>query len=132
MLCPFFDSARESCGIWDFRPGVCATYFCVSEHGEKGQRFWKSVEEQVNSFEWTLAHASLWRMGFTQDELQQMEELRSREDALASRLWLEWRERKFDLYVESYRQAEQITSDELAELMGAGGDSALTFPESLC
>jgi len=81
-----------TCSIWQNRPSVCRSYYCVSDLGEKGQGLWREAERLGNEAEWTLAHELLWSLGFTQDEIDQ-------------RTWAEWRGRERELYLETARRA---------------------------
>lgn len=73
------------CSIWQERPSVCRSYFCVSDRGADGQRRWKDAEEQGNRLEWTLAHEVAWDLGFTQTEIERSD-------------WAEWSTRKFEFF----------------------------------
>lgn len=61
LLCPFVKS--NSCSIWNYRPGVCTSYFCMSDQEEKGLEFWSDVEDYLNHFEWVLASETHRRLG---------------------------------------------------------------------
>jgi Fe-S-cluster containining protein len=102
LLCPFFDSQRLQCGIWEFRPGVCQSYFCISREGQKGLDFWAKREEALNSFEWSLAHEVLWELGYTSDDVREMEEARMSGVSCPPGLWLDGGTERSD------RQMEQI------------------------
>ncbi|MES3037079.1 MAG: hypothetical protein V4736_04155 [Bdellovibrionota bacterium] len=70
LICPFFDKQSFGCSVWQFRPGVCTTYFCKSDRGFEGLDFWGEVESYLNNFEWTLAKEVYFRLGFTEDDFE--------------------------------------------------------------
>jgi Fe-S-cluster containining protein len=108
LICPFFDSATLACGIWAHRPGVCQSYFCVSQSGQAGLDAWKANEERLNVFEWTLAHEVLWQCGYTLPDVRRMEELRQQGGACSGDLWFEYADRTEDFFLEAYRVALSI------------------------
>ena len=134
LLCPFFDSAALGCSVWRNRPGVCTTYFCASDRGTAGLEFWSDVESYLNHFEWTLANESLYRLGFTDDDLELAqhamltEEPGAERDFLVSRAWVEWADRREDLLVACADRAASVTAAELSELLG---DECMALEDSL-
>ena len=134
LLCPFFDSVQMGCSVWTHRPGVCTTYFCKSERGADGLAFWADVESYLNHFEWSLANETLWRIGFTMDDLalcdhaMLTDESGPERDYYVTKAWAEWSDRRLELFAECARRAREITSNELNELLG---DEALALEESL-
>jgi Fe-S-cluster containining protein len=106
LLCPFFDRVKNNCGIWNYRPGVCANYFCRSS---LTQNTWKNSEASINLVEWTLAHQVLWELGLTKDET----------DAIAETgEWFEFGADKEAFFRRCYEKALRITPDEVEELLG--------------
>lgn len=134
LLCPFFDSASLGCSIWRHRPGTCATYFCKSERGADGLEFWSDVESYLNQFEWTLANAVLWRLGFTDDDIARCEAVLLTEepgperDWLIRSAWAEWHGREDEFFRLCAERARAVTADELPELLG---DDVLALEDSL-
>jgi Fe-S-cluster containining protein len=126
LLCPFFDSISSGCSIWKNRPGVCATYFCKSIKGSDGLAFWKDLEDYLNFFEWTVANEALWRLGFTNDDLEKCEAVmltepgEEREWMIAS-AWSEWQGREHQLFDLCLDKAKSISKDELEEILGEEG-----------
>jgi Fe-S-cluster containining protein len=134
LLCPFFDTFSRGCSIWNFRPGVCTTYFCKSERGENGLAFWADLESYLNHFEWTLANAVLWQLGLTEDDTELCEAAMltdsagDERDILLRAAWAGWADRKETFFIESWRCALQMNGDELSSLLG---DEALVMEKSL-
>jgi len=109
LACPFL---AGDCTIWEYRPGVCASYFCQSAAAD----LWKGMETKVNLFEWTLAHEALWRLGFTADETRRMEE--ARQASQPEGAWFEFIHAKDELYRKAYAKALEVSPQEIAHLMG--------------
>lgn len=134
LLCPFYDSVQNGCSVWTHRPGVCTTYFCKSERGAEGLEYWADVESYLNHFEWSVANEVLWRIGFTMDDLalcdhaMLTDEAGEERDFYVTKAWAEWSNRKFELFAECARRAQDISPLELNELLG---DEALALEESL-
>lgn len=134
LLCPFFDSATLGCSVWRNRPGVCTTYFCSSDRGAAGLEFWSDVESYLNHFEWTLANEVLFRLGFTNDDLDLAQHAMLTDEPgdersfLVSRAWMEWADRREELLFACADHASKVTRAELDELLG---DEALELEESL-
>jgi Fe-S-cluster containining protein len=124
LLCPFFDNAKNGCSVWEHRPGVCSSYFCKSEKNEEGLELWADIEAYLNQFEWTLANAVLWRLGFTQDDLGLSEAVMLSESSgperawLQKRAWVEWSGRELELYDRCASESYEIKTEELDELLG--------------
>jgi Fe-S-cluster containining protein len=134
LLCPFYDTNVNACSMWRERPGVCATYFCKSEREGEGLEFWSDVEGYLNHFEWTLANAAVWSLGFTEDDLEKCEHVMLTEepgperDFLVRQAWAEWAGREEEFYLQCLERALQVPPEELSELLG---DEALELEVSL-
>ena len=61
LRCPHYVPAGGGqCGIWRYRNGVCATWFCKYERGRVGKRFWGALLQLLTVIE---RHLSLWAAG---------------------------------------------------------------------
>lgn len=63
LRCPHLASEGR-CGIWAFRPAVCATWFCKHERGALGARFWNKLLLALSAAEhavsiWCIAECGL-------------------------------------------------------------------------
>ncbi len=56
LKCPHL-TGEGGCGIWRYRPGVCATWYCKHVRGETGFRFWRLSDKLLREVESDLA---LW------------------------------------------------------------------------
>lgn len=121
LLCPFFDGTKNQCSIWEYRPGVCTSYFCKSNQGKKGLDFWKGVENYLNDFEWHLACLVLEKMNLDENTLSYCQAAISDEtepderDFFITEAWGVWISKKHEFYKESRRIALDITPNELKD-----------------
>lgn len=122
LLCPFFDSLKNQCSIWANRPGVCTSYFCKSDLGQKGLDFWKDVESYLNHFEWKMACYVLEKMNLDENVLSYCQaaiSLSTEEDERDFFISAAWGSRganKLEFYQESRKIASEIHSADLEKL----------------
>lgn len=64
LLCPFFAKGTGGCGVWRLRSSECRSYFCQSEQGEAGERFWRAFNEFLFFVEVNLSQEYLLLTGF--------------------------------------------------------------------
>lgn len=55
LRCPHYDEPTGSCGIWEHRNGVCATWFCKHTRGAIGLAFWRRLRQLLTAIEQSLA-----------------------------------------------------------------------------
>lgn len=124
--CDFLSANGASCTIWDSRPSVCASYFCLSSRGDDGQKFWQKAETLGNMMEWTLAHEILWQMGFTPAETEEMALAgQSRDQDRIERSWFEWGDRKAELFARAYEISQGMSAESVRLLLGSEGESLI-------
>lgn len=123
LLCPFFDSGKNQCSIWTYRPGVCTSYFCKSDQGQKGLDYWKDVEKYLNHFEWKMACAIIEKMNLNENVLSYSQaaidpntEEDEREFFVAA-AWDKWLTKKLEFYQEARKIALSISPEEIATLL---------------
>ena len=64
VLCPFLDQANGNCGIYAYRNSVCSTFFCITDHGAAGRKFWDGMQSLVTQVELALSQWALQQSGF--------------------------------------------------------------------
>ncbi|MCX7978130.1 MAG: hypothetical protein N2578_03925 [Bdellovibrionaceae bacterium] len=72
LLCPFFDKTQYTCGIWLHRGSVCMSYYCISDYGPAGIRFWASLRRWMSYCEGVLAEECLVQGGWSPREISSM------------------------------------------------------------
>lgn len=123
LLCPFFDTEENQCSTWQQRPGVCTTYFCKSDYGQKGLDFWADVEKYLNHFEWQLACHVINLLGMGENELAYCQGMVSPEtddderEYFLKAAWGKWLGRERDFYSEALRVAQAVTPDQVGGLL---------------
>lgn len=124
LLCPFFSQQENQCSIWEERPGVCATYFCKSDHAKKGLEFWADVEKYLNHFEWELARAVIFELGMSENEIAYCQGAVSPEteeeerDFFLQAAWGKWLNQKHHFFVETRKVALNFSSTQIENLLG--------------
>ena len=106
LRCRFL-TPQATCGVWKYRPGVCATWFCKHVRGATGLRFWKLAGQLLREVEQNLA---LWCLAELKAGWGELSELmpQTRPDvaelegaidwARYRKLWGEWAGRETDFY----------------------------------
>ena len=123
LLCPFFDSSKNQCSIWTYRPGVCTSYFCKSDQGQKGLDYWKVVEKYLNHFEWKLACAAIEKMGLNENVLSYCQaaiDPNTDEDERSffiTAAWDTWFAKKQEFYQEARKIAFEFSATDLEKLL---------------
>ena len=64
VLCPFLERKNGHCNIYAYRNGVCSTFFCQHDHGDRGENFWEHLQETVSQVELALSQWCLSEIGF--------------------------------------------------------------------
>ncbi len=125
LLCPFFDTTSLGCSIWNERPGTCTTYFCKSNGGAEGLKFWRDVETYLSHFEWSLAKEIFFRLGLNEDEMEMCkatvttEEAGEEQDYFFRAAWGKWFDKKDDFFMLALEQALRLNPAELNTLLGS-------------
>ncbi len=57
MKCVFYD--KGNCGIWQFTKGICSTWFCQSDQGISGLKFWKNFGHYIKTIEQYVSFEAL-------------------------------------------------------------------------
>ncbi len=122
-LCSYF--TRGSCGVWDYRSSVCATYFCESSFNENGLAFWQSYEKFLNLLETTLVYEALFALGFTLPEVRRCYAAFSSE-AEDQVLWQEFSENHAQFYLQTYEWARGLSAADVWALLGQEAQAAKT------
>lgn len=66
LLCPHFsERAGGSCSIWQYRNGVCATWYCKHVRGRAGLVFWDNLKGLLGSVEELVATWCALELGIT-------------------------------------------------------------------
>lgn len=135
LLCPYFDRAKLRCGIWLYRGAVCTSFYCTSQYGPAGKRFWKSLGEYLSIVDMFAAEEIIADMGFSprqiSDQLawlkiedQEQKKLKNAAKEIEA-LWPPDLRDPFTFYRECYRMALTLTPERMQESMGELGAKKL-------
>lgn len=130
LLCSYYDSLQQQCGIWRHRGSVCTSYFCVSDRGPKGLKQWALLGDYLHVCEMVLAQDCLVSMGLPPESIDAQleyincetgteEELASSSmsAALFSNFWSDWDESIEEFYLSAYRYVSSLGVEGLRSLL---------------
>jgi len=69
LLCPYYDRNANRCSIWQYRGVVCTSFYCRSDYGQNGQKFWAVLSDYLSYVEMALAEECLVQMDFSPRDL---------------------------------------------------------------
>lgn len=71
LLCPFYlrSEGEGKCSIWPYRGHECATFFCVSSYGQKGEAFWQLLRDILFQVEMHISQMAMVEKGYTPREI---------------------------------------------------------------
>lgn len=129
VLCPYYDTGN--CTIWKFRENLCVTHFCSSIGGEKGQFFWKKLNDYLILVEQTLAKYTLLQLGWPTEailthglfskQLHLEDEAGVVDEKKYQELWRDWAGREADLYLATYEIVQGLHREDFQPLLGQDG-----------
>lgn len=80
LLCPYYDKLKNQCSVWQYRGVVCTSFFCRSDYGQNGLKFWAVLSDYLSYVEMSLAEECLVQLDFSPRDLSdQLEYLNKRE-----------------------------------------------------
>ena len=111
LTCPFMDPEEPVCGIYPYRNSLCATFFCETDHGDKGVEYWDKLQALVGQIEtsicqWVMdeigldAKSYIERMNSLSDKIGELSDPSSGTWSLSIRkfLWGEWFGRECEFF----------------------------------
>jgi hypothetical protein len=69
LLCPYYDSQKNKCSIWTYRGVVCTSFYCRSDYGQNGLKFWSVLSDYLSYVEMALAEECLVQLDFSPRDL---------------------------------------------------------------
>lgn len=133
LLCPYFDSKENQCSIWQYRGVVCTSFYCRSDYGQNGQKFWAVFSDYLSYVEMALAEECLAQLDFSpRDMSDQLMYLNKREfspveqsqKALSvtvdKKIWNGYDD-KTDFYKKCFSLIKNISRSQFKEILGAQG-----------
>lgn len=69
LLCPYYDKLANQCSIWQYRGVVCTSFYCRSDFGQNGLKFWAVLSDYLSYVEMALAEECLVQLDFSPRDL---------------------------------------------------------------
>lgn len=126
LRCQFL-SADGGCGVWKYRPGVCATWFCKHVRGATAARFWRLSEKILRHVENDL---SLWCLAQMKTGLAEVADTEAASTPDVSELggeidwnrhrdlWGQWVGRENEFYRECGKLVAPLSWERVREICG--------------
>lgn len=133
LLCPYYDRSANRCSIWHYRGVVCTSFYCRSDYGQNGLKFWAVLSDYLSYVEMALAEECLVQLDFSPRDLSdQLLYLNKRDfeaDEVAQKSILASEMRKlwngYDDSVEFYKKCfaivQKIDRNQFKEILGRQG-----------
>ncbi len=133
LLCPYFDKQQNQCSIWEYRGVVCTTFYCRSDYGQNGQKFWAVLSDFLSYTEMALAEECLVQLDFSprqiSDQLMYLNkhDFTSEEttqvilDKKTDRALWNLYEDKFDFYQKCTNIVRNLSRKQFLEIIGEQG-----------
>lgn len=133
LLCPYYDRGENRCSIWQYRGVVCTSFYCRSDYGQDGQKFWAVFSDYLSYVEMALAEECLVQMDFSPRDLsdqllylnkRDFEQDETAQKTIASevdkKLWNGY-EDKEDFYLKCFALVKKIDRNQFKEILGPQG-----------
>lgn len=133
LLCPYYDNQKNCCSIWQYRGVVCTSFFCRSDYGQNGLKFWAVLSDFLSYVEMALAEECLIQMDFSprdlSDQLQYLNkrefepeevEKKSLSVEIDKKLWNGYSNKK-EFYIKCYEIVNKINREQFKEVIGSQG-----------
>lgn len=130
FLCPYYDQGHQRCGIWKYRGAVCTSYFCTSDRGDEGLRFWELLGDYLHVGEMVFAQDCIVSMGLSPESIDAQleyincqsgtpEELSSNSmsEALFKHHWMEWDGDIIEFYRGCFKYISSLDVAQIGELI---------------
>ncbi|MEQ1721770.1 MAG: hypothetical protein ABL930_01250 [Pseudobdellovibrio sp.] len=133
LLCPYFDKLKNQCSVWQYRGVVCTSFFCRSDYGQDGQKFWAVLSDYLSYVEMCLAEECLVQLDFSPRDLSdQLQFLNKREfdyeeteqksltEAVDKTLWNGYTDKE-EFYKKCFALVQKIDRNQFKEILGNQG-----------
>jgi hypothetical protein len=131
LRCPHLTDAG-SCGIWQHRNGVCATWFCKYTRGATGAGFWNSINFLLRAIENDLTAWCCLELGIDPSAVLAVIDARPRSggdrlheelmpgvaESRSRELWGDWHDRQEEFYRECARLVQDLSGEDVLARCG--------------
>lgn len=133
LLCPYFDFNQNQCSIWEFRGVVCTSFYCRSDYGQNGLKFWAVFSDYLSYVEMALAEECLVQLDFSPRDMSDQLMYLNKHDFngveqsqliiapdIDRKLWNGY-EDKFEFYKKSFALISKLDRKQFKEIIGQQG-----------
>ncbi len=68
IVCPFLNKENSYCNIHPYRNGVCSTFFCYPDYGDRADDFWGSIGSFIGQSEAALSQWCMEKKDYSNKE----------------------------------------------------------------
>ncbi len=90
LLCPYYDRGTNRCSIWQYRGVVCTSFYCRSDFGQDGLKFWAVLSDYLSFVEMALAEECLVQLDFSPRDLSDQLYYLNKHDFEATEVTQKW------------------------------------------
>lgn len=133
LLCPYYDRDANRCSIWQYRGVVCTSFYCRSDYGQNGLKFWAVLSDYLSYVEMALAEECLVQLDFSPRDLSdqllylnkrefeaQEVEQKIIEKSAMKKLWNGYLDAA-EFYKKCFAIVSKIDRNQFKEIIGAQG-----------
>lgn len=133
LLCPYYDQDKNQCSIWQYRGVVCTSFFCRSDYGQNGLKFWAVLSDFLSYVEMALAEECLVQLDFSPRDLsdqllylnkREFDEIETEQKALDTEtdktLWNGYSD-KNEFYRKCFAIVQKLDRSQFKEILGQQG-----------
>ncbi len=133
LLCPYYDTGKNRCSVWQYRGVVCTSFYCRSDYGQDGLKFWAVLSDYLSYVEMALAEECLIQLDFSPRDLSDQLVYLNKHDfeseeavqkTLATdvdkKIWNGYDD-KFEFYKKCFAITQKIDRNQFKEILGSQG-----------
>ena len=133
LLCPYYDTDQNRCSVWQYRGVVCTSFYCRSDYGQDGLKFWAVISDYLSYVEMALAEECLVQLDFSPRDLSDQLAYLNKHDFesgeaeqkqlsadVDKQIWNGYTD-KFDFYQKCFAIVKKIDRNQFKEIIGSQG-----------
>ena len=127
LKCPFYQSEKGMCAVWEGRGAVCSGFFCRHMRGADGENFWNAVKKYLQVSEQVLARYSIFFLDGIPENLPatppdpwswSVDELDEKKPDNYKEIWGKWEGKEEQFYIGAYELVKKLDRKKFESLMG--------------
>lgn len=133
-LCPYYSKKHNNCGVWKYRGAVCTTFYCKSDFGKRGLKFWANLNDYLTYVEMALMEEVLVHLDFSPRQISDCLEFLNRKEgsrvelksgvlplARARKLWNGYFDEQEAFFGKTYQMVKEFDKKQFDEALGEMG-----------